>query len=723
LAAAVAAAPIFWPGAGLAIVTSGSGTSSDPFDGIYLNDFLGADRFYNAGYTGSRTYLANIEAGAIWDGHDSLSHVAAYFHASAFQGAGVQTGEFDRHATWTGSILGARPGGDPDGPNGDFQRGIAYGSTLLSGSIATAWTSSLGFNVSNGSLVAAYDKAMLSGVFVDGATRTVDVINSSWGDSTNTNGNGFYAIALDALINQTGKVAVFPAGNSGTPSGGTNTVYSPASGFNGISVASLGAESENPAFNRRSTFSSRSPSAYFNPQTGVTTFTRAAIDIAAPGETLTLAYYGGQTGGNAPSVPGSPSGDPGTPHDWSPNKSGTSFAAPFVAGGAALLTDLGKERFGGGQAIDARVVKAVLMNSADKTSGWNNGQSSVVVMGNPVISTSQSLDYDVGAGRMNLDRAFDQYVAGTGNVAGDAGGIVQATGWDFGRVSAASPNNDYFIDADLLTGTKLTVTLDWFVDRALTINYATNSFNASNQSFDNLDLEIWSVVGGAFTTLKARSISTVNNVEHLFYDIASSGRYGLRVKWVGESYDLVGDANFEDYGLAWSATALSIAGDFNRTGVVDASDIDLLLGNLGGNASIYDLNGDSLVTSLDVDYLLEHILHRRFGDTNLDGSVDALDVAVFRSYLGSAGAGWIHGNFNGDGSVDAADLGLLRANLGLGPPGLDDALLFGFEASGLASTALASVPEPGAATIWLVALSVLGSLRRRTRSTRWTAPI
>src|SRR4029078_6585924 len=116
---------------------------------------------------------------------------------------------------------------------------------------------------------------------------------------------------------------------------------------------------------------------------------------------------------------------------------GTSFAAPSVTGGAALLYDAAYSLLGATpNARDTRVMKAVLMNSADKTLGWNNGQVAHP-NGNGGVLTTQSLDSRLGTGRMNLNRAFDQLLSGTTDVAGAAAGVVgtvENIGWDFGQV-------------------------------------------------------------------------------------------------------------------------------------------------------------------------------------------------------------------------------------------------------------------------------------------------
>jgi hypothetical protein len=57
----------------------------------------------------------------------------------------------------------------------------------------------------------------------------------------------------------------------------------------------------------------------------------------------------------------------------------------------------------------------------------------------------------------------------------------------------------------------------------------------------------------------------------------------------------------------------------------------------------------------DVDYLVQVILGTDYGDANLDGVVDAADLAIVQAHLGQPG-GWAAGNFNGDELVDTDDL-------------------------------------------------------------------
>ena len=52
------------------------------------------------------------------------------------------------------------------------------------------------------------------------------------------------------------------------------------------------------------------------------------------------------------------------------------------------------------------------------------------------------------------------------------------------------------------------------------------------------------------------------------------------------------------------------------------------------------------------------------GDVNLDGSIDAMDIAMFITQFGNTGS-YLSCDFNGDGSVDAMDVQIIASNFGL----------------------------------------------------------
>ena len=92
---------------------AGSGDQPGPFTAsTNINALLGADRFYDAGITGTNAVMANIEAGYAWNGHETLTHVQ-----EIPKGTSAVLGEADRHATWVTMLMGGRPAGDENTPS------------------------------------------------------------------------------------------------------------------------------------------------------------------------------------------------------------------------------------------------------------------------------------------------------------------------------------------------------------------------------------------------------------------------------------------------------------------------------------------------------------------------------------------------------------------------------------------------------------------------------
>src|SRR5262245_48645542 len=155
-------------------IVSSDGGANAPYTGININDFLGADRFYANGYTGSRSVVSNVEAGHIWNGHVTLQHVTTLIDDPATP---PPNADFDFHATYVGSTIAGRLGG----PNpGEWQRGIAFGADLWSASIASSWNGApptLSFNFPGPALQYSCYNTMIAGI----GGRTTDVLNMSWG--------------------------------------------------------------------------------------------------------------------------------------------------------------------------------------------------------------------------------------------------------------------------------------------------------------------------------------------------------------------------------------------------------------------------------------------------------------------------------------------------------------------------------------------------------------
>jgi hypothetical protein len=475
-----------------ALVTSLPST----FTGAYVNELVGATTFYANGITGQGAVMASIENQHIWNGHETLGHVTTYsHHADA-------SGSYGQHNTFVGMIMGGRT----SDPTRLYRTGIAPGAALQSGAFGLPGS---GFSYTANSLATPYRDYF-------GST---DVINSSWYLFSN---DGNIARFLDGLANQNPQTTFVPiAGNEGP---NANTVTTPGSNYNSITVASLQNDGSNN-YNAIANSSSRGPSSG-----------RAVVDIAAPGTVLTAGGY--------------LFSDPQPNYYWG-NLNGTSFAAPIVTGAVALIDSASYNTpslASNPGSRDARTVKAVLLNSADKIPGWNNGQTPHP-NNHGGVRTTQSLDWASGAGALDLNRAYDQYLgAGTQDVPGELSGLlgpVDAIGWDFGIVPANAVNI-YSIARPLLADSLFTVTLDWFRNTVA----GSSTLDGTDLSLANLDLIVRDAVSG---NVISESVSTVNVVEHLHFPIPVTALYQVEVRFTGMSF---GTAASEEYGLAWYGTAV-----------------------------------------------------------------------------------------------------------------------------------------------------------------------
>ncbi len=236
---------------------------------------------------------------------------------------------------------------------------------------------------------------------------------------------------------------------------------------------------------------------------------------------------------------------------------GTSFATPLVAGGVALLDSAAKSsaEFAAvtNAATQSMVVKAVLMNSADKLSGWDNGQQ----ITNGVITTTQALDYAMGAGRMNLNAAFTQYTTSadvtTANGVSSSGftDSVENTGWGYGTALKGVSNN-YQLTSQLFAGQEMAVTLAWM--RSQSWISATSDYVDLAQA--ELDLMVYQVLGSSSDQLVAESISPVSTTQELYFTLQNTGTYLIQVGYSTNLFDLSGNYASQDYGIAWAVTGV-----------------------------------------------------------------------------------------------------------------------------------------------------------------------
>jgi len=228
----------------------------------------------------------------------------------------------------------------------------------------------------------------------------------------------------------------------------------------------------------------------------------------------------------------------------------TSFAAPYVSGGATILLQAAARGDAGtniSAASDTRTIKALLMNGAVKPSNWTHTASM------PVDAT-----HGTGAGVLNIFNSYKQMTfgqrrsiettsVGTGTAhppGSNPGNESSVVGWDFATIST-SPSQDsvahYYFSLPATNGNyTLTATLVWNRPLASTL-------------INDLDLFLYRTSDGVQIAVSA---SLVDNVEHIYLPSLPSGRYDLQVLKNSGTKSI---ANSETYALVFEAFVMPLA--------------------------------------------------------------------------------------------------------------------------------------------------------------------
>lgn len=210
----------------------------------------------------------------------------------------------------------------------------------------------------------------------------------------------------------------------------------------------------------------------------------------------------------------------------------TSSATAMVSSATALLYEKGM----GTDAVRSETMRAVLLAGAtkDEFADWDR-------------ATTRPLDEVYGAGELNVDNSYSILEGGqfTGSTS-EPGSVIGEDGWDY-QLTFDSSGALYY-DFEVGSGTMaedLSVILAWNAE-IVDADAGGNLIPSLNVA--NLDLQIYDSTDSFLGTLIDESVSTVDNVEHLYFDTLSEGRYTIVV---------TGDQD-RDFALAWSSSFTAV---------------------------------------------------------------------------------------------------------------------------------------------------------------------
>lgn len=232
------------------------------------------------------------------------------------------------------------------------------------------------------------------------------------------------------------------------------------------------------------------------------------------------------------------------------NESLTSLASPAVASAAALLREKILASFS--VADHPQAIKAILLAGASKSNlpAWQRA------------STSAPYDSVFGAGELNVLNAY--HVLAEGQQAASTTAEVSCRGWDYRSVSTSSSKRYFFTVPDGSCANTFSAALTWHRKLALVAGNYTSTL-------PQLTLKLYAASGLTIVgTALDQSISTVDNVQHLFLRNLPSGQYALEVS---------SNTNNINYGLAWEAQtgtgpALSVRIDGSGNVFLDMAQLD-----------------------------------------------------------------------------------------------------------------------------------------------------
>lgn len=590
----------------------------------------GYDPLTQFGVDGTNVTVSVVDDGVSIPGNGGFYITSANTVNGPLRGAAA--GATGGHGHINASIIaGSTPFGilDPTGHN--YGLGVAPKSHILNIPMLTGSYSGVETDAYNDTVITPGPNG------VNGS-----ISNNSWGNGTNSNVYDGYTAQFDGYVRDATAAAsidpitlVFSAGNSGAgltltrPKAAKNLI---ATGNSENLRTELSASANN--MDDLNSTSSRGPAADG----------RVKPDIVAPGTVIT-----GSRAGSCGSVSSCFDAN----HAWS---SGTSHAAPQIAGAAALFTQFWKNTNGGVNPSPA-LIKAAVISTAQEMNGVNT--NTVIPNGNE------------GWGRINM-----KYMLNTGVPMKRVNQTTEFT----------APGNSATFSGTVGDAAKpVRVTLVW--------TDPPGAANANPALVNNLDLSVTiganTYKGNVFTggvSTTGGSADTVNNVENVFLPagIAAGTAFSITVSATAINGDgILGNADTTDqhfalvaYNFNESSPSPTISGTVTYGNPIGAPTtrfvsnvqingagspaVNTTTGGLGATEGQYSLTGfgsgaylvtpsktagvNSSISSFDAARVAQHVTGSNIlnatqlivADVSGNGGVSSFDAAQIAKYVAAS---------------------------------------------------------------------------------------
>lgn len=323
-----------------------------------------------------------------------------------------------------------------------------------------------------------------------------------------------------------------------------------------------------------------------------------------------------------------------------------SQATSWVSGAAAQLLEAGASN---PDSQRPEVVKALLMAGAVKTP-FDLDNNTPSTLDNWSHTSTQPLDTRYGAGQLHIDNSLA--ILAAGEQGPSAISEVAATGWNHESIGTWESQVYIFTVPEGHVAYTYSLVAAWNRQINFTPGVGPLPATFTPQTLANVGLQLYD---NSDFSLVDSSMSTIDNVQHIFQRALPAGQYTL----------LVNSSLATDYALAWQSNLVAV------------------------------------------------------GDGNGDGAVDGLDYVLWADHYGQTGRSYWEGDYDQNGVVDGLDYVLWADAFGTGAAAFSNLADEPGDLPGAGSMGggPAIVPEPASwmlATFGLAVVVAIGIRRRRT---------